>query len=65
MSRLSRQDARDFIDNLRIENGGLTEIDIDFLKRERPHIWTSVDSLRRKLGASAVCKQSFPHVWQG
>jgi hypothetical protein len=38
MSRLSRQETRNFNDKLRSENGGLTKDDIDFLKRNMPHI---------------------------
>ena len=52
MSIISKEEAREFIDNLRIDNGALIEEDINFLKRERPRILRSLDTVRRKLGAS-------------
>jgi hypothetical protein len=48
----SRQEAREFIDKLRIDNGGLTKDDVEFLKQTRPHILRSLDTVRRKLGAA-------------
>ena len=52
MAAISREEAQQFIDNLRIDNGALTEEDIDFLKRERPRVLRALDTVRRKLGAS-------------
>lgn len=52
MAAISREEAQKFINNLRIENGALTEDDINFLKRERPRILQILDTVRHKLGAS-------------
>ncbi|TGO32803.1 hypothetical protein BHYA_0288g00120 [Botrytis hyacinthi] len=44
--------ARQFIDELRYENGGITKDDREFLERKRPGVLKSFDNIRRKLGAS-------------
>ncbi|TGO71885.1 hypothetical protein BELL_0517g00020 [Botrytis elliptica] len=44
--------ARQFIDDLRNENGGITKDDREFLERKRPGVLKSFDNIRRKLGAS-------------
>lgn len=46
------EDARKFIDKLRVDNGGISREDREFLERERPNVLISLESVRRKLGAS-------------
>ncbi|KAF2464794.1 uncharacterized protein BDR25DRAFT_380700 [Lindgomyces ingoldianus] len=52
MTQASRDGARRFIDGVRMENGGLTKEDTEFLQRNKPHILTAYNNQRRKLGAS-------------
>ncbi|KAF2103412.1 hypothetical protein NA57DRAFT_31443 [Rhizodiscina lignyota] len=51
MDDSSVEDAREFIDKLRYENGGLTKEDREYLEN-RPTLRQSYDNLRRKLGVS-------------
>lgn len=52
MDSSARREARMFIDNLRIDNGGITPDDVEFLKQTRPHLLKSINALRQQLGAS-------------
>ncbi|KAF2808268.1 uncharacterized protein BDZ99DRAFT_50741 [Mytilinidion resinicola] len=52
MSSDSREEARVFIDKLRENNGGIAKADREFLAQTKPHILTTFDNIRRKLGAS-------------
>jgi hypothetical protein len=47
-----REQACAFIDDVRIDNGGITREDEEFLKRERPHLLRVIYSQRKKLGAA-------------
>jgi len=48
----ARKDARDFIDELRMTNGGITPEDIEYLKENRPRVLQSIYSMQQQLGAS-------------
>lgn len=52
MEKPSRDEARSFINNLRIDNGGITAEDVEFLTRTRPHLLKSINALRQQLGSS-------------
>ena len=52
MTQASREQARRFIDGVRMGNGGLTKEDTKFLQENKPHIFTAYNNQRRKLGAS-------------
>jgi hypothetical protein len=51
MFPVSRKDACAFIDELRINNGGITKEDREWLE-QRPQVLRSHNSLRKQLGAS-------------
>jgi len=52
MDSVARDEARDFIDQLRIHNGVITPDDIEYLKKNRPHVLESIYSMQQQLGAS-------------
>ncbi len=47
-----RQDAKEFIDEVRTTNGGATKEDIEFLKKNKPKFLKSFFSLQDQLAAS-------------
>jgi len=59
MDSVARDEARDFIDQLRIHNGVITPDDIEYLKKNRPHVLESIYSMQQQLGASTKL-----YVWQ-
>ena len=52
MALLSREQARDIIDKIRVENGGIDPADRARMEKEYPDALKAIQSLRRQLAAS-------------
>lgn len=59
MSTLSREEARQIIEDIRIDNGAISP---DDRKKTPPSVLASIETLQRKLGASTKT-YPFPKIW--
>jgi hypothetical protein len=53
MMEQRRREACDKVDEIRIDGGGVTPDDLEYLKRERPRLLRSVQNLQKQLAGSA------------
>ena len=60
MSTPSQEEAREFIAEVREDNGGITEEDRDFLDANRPSALRALKKIRRQLADSIKMYNTFP-----